>query len=416
LQGADLDIDKSFTITYEIGDDGRIIVPTKLNRYFTAIQCLNLPLPNRKKFSYYTADEYGQKVLSNEIQNNGIEISEFDLTNANLFNTIQRVLSSDGIVYYNNDVSPISKNKLERLIKLHQDSVNLPNQIKVSGYKNRIVHYMHRALRDPIVQAQLNIPVDDVMGELSSYIPTPKYRAELYRTWDNPIAKFRIQYDNMVGREVIGISAVSLKAFFAESAFGNLVIQNLSELIKAYAINRDVSIGNEIVEQIKKITFAYKFKSDENVPSGIATIANLNFKPLLPLLETVKQINFNVSIDNDRLKLSKDSPSVLKYYILENGELNLESLIKDLDLHANGTFKRPKNAAGVLSGYTSLATDNAKELKLVKMNATSKFADIHTFLATVGCYPEDVITFMASPAFNLIARFSDTSIFNQNTN
>jgi hypothetical protein len=53
LQGADLDIDKSFTITYEIGEDGRVIVPTKLNRYFTAEQCLELPLPNRKKINFY---------------------------------------------------------------------------------------------------------------------------------------------------------------------------------------------------------------------------------------------------------------------------------------------------------------------------------------------------------------------------
>lgn len=417
LQGADLDIDKSFTITYEIGEDGRVIVPTKLNRYFTATQCLELPLPNRKKISYYTADEYGEKVLSGEINDGGLEVKQQDfVNNDSLYNLVFNVLSGNGIVYYNSDVSDVNKNKLEWLIKLHQDSINLPSQIKTAGYKNKIVHIIHKVLRDPIVQIQLNVPVDDVMSELSSAIPTPKYKAELYRTWDNPIAKFRIQYDNMVGREVIGISAVSLKAFFAESAFGNLVIQNLSELIKSYAKTNDVSIGNKIVEQIKKICFAYKFKSDENISSGIATIANLNFKSLLPLLANVKQVKFNISIDEDKFKQTTDSPSVLKRYVLTNGELDLESLIKDLDLYSNGTYKKPKNAASVLSGYTSLATDNAKELKLVKMNATSKFADIHTFLATVGCYPKDVIEFMASPAFKLIARFAETSVFNSNTN
>ena len=61
----------------------------------------------------------------------------------------------------------------QRLIKLHQDSVNLPIQVKTAGYRNKIVHTMHKVLRDPIVQAQLNIPVDVAMAELSNAIPIP---------------------------------------------------------------------------------------------------------------------------------------------------------------------------------------------------------------------------------------------------
>ena len=224
----------------------------------------------------------------------------------------------------------------------------------------------------------------------------------------------------MVGRDVIGISAVSLKAFFAESAYGNQVISDIVQLVQEYdnqfrvTGKYNVDLGNQIVELLKRICFDAKFEKDPNVPTGIATIANLRFINLLEsvVLNQTSHIRFNSSLETTRLH-------VLNKYkeIAEDGTatFNLERLVQDLNVYANGTYKNPKNAALVLSGYTSLATDNAKELQLVKMNATSKFADIHTYLTSIGIPPKQIIEFMASPAFNLVARFAENSILDPAT-
>lgn len=177
-----MDVDKSFTITYEISDDGRIIVPSKLSRYYKAAEVLELPLPDKRKFKFYDSEEYAEKVINGEIQDDATRISSQEIATGIKITTIDRILKGSTNVVIDKDITPVQKNALEERIKLHQDSVNLPTSIKVAGYRNRIVHMMHKVLRDPIVQAQLNIPVDDAMSELKNAIPTPKYKAEFFRT------------------------------------------------------------------------------------------------------------------------------------------------------------------------------------------------------------------------------------------
>lgn len=418
LQGADLDVDKSFTITYEVGDDGRIVTPSKLDRYYSAEKIFDLPLPSKKKFIFYNDTDYAAKVLAGEIENDAVRIDGTNLTRQIPIELLNIILMGSGKVVFNDNVDPEIRNRIEELIQLHQSSVNLPSTQKVVGYKNKIVHIIHQVLRDPIVQAQTNVPVDEAMDELKSAIPTPSYKVEFFRTWDNPAAKFAIQRDNMVGRDVIGISAVSLKAFFAESAYGNSVITDILNLVQAYnnefriTGKYNTNIGNQIVNLLKKICFDAKFTKDPNVPTGIATIANLRFIELLnTITPQVSTIRYTTSLTTPRLTVLNN------YRVVEDGvnALNIAALVSDLNVYANGTYKNPKNAALVLSGYTSLATDNAKELQLVKMNATSKFADIHTYLTSIGIPPKPIIEFMASPAFNLIARFAETSILDPNT-
>jgi len=182
LQGADLDVDKSFTITYEVGDDGRVITPSKLDRYYTAEEIFNLPLPSNKKFKYYDAAEYAEKVIAEEIPNNAVRIDGRNLTRKIPVQLLDLILSGSGVVVFEDNVDVEIKNRIKELIQLHQSSVNLPSTTKVSGYKNKIVHIIHQVLRDPIVQVQTNVPVDEAMDELKSAIPKPKYKVEFFRT------------------------------------------------------------------------------------------------------------------------------------------------------------------------------------------------------------------------------------------
>ena len=425
LQGSDFDIDKGFIMAYEIGDDGKLITPSKLDKYYKATDIFELPLPNKKVFKFSTLSE-----LKNELQDNSTFISIDEIQNGRIpIELLRRILlGSENVVF--DDAFDTSeyidiKNRIIDRINLHQKSANLPTALKTAGYRNRIVYKINKMLRDPITQGNLNLPVDEAMAELKKSIPTPEYRTELYRTWDNPATKYRIQFDNMVGRDVIGISAVSLKGFFALTTYANNKVLNIVNLIQQYKADllnskkHNVTLGNQIVQELQKICFDAKFIKDPLVKSGIATISNLRFTNLLSEVRNLPEIQYSIGLDTNRL-------TTLKVYTAKdefNNEkmdefgkfLNLQRLISDLDIYANGVYSNPKDANMVLSGYTSLATDNAKELALAKMNATSQFADLHTYAVITGTRPKDVISFMASPAFNIIRRFAEKNILDPNT-
>lgn len=426
LQGSDFDIDKGFIMTYEISDDGKIVTPSKLDRYYAATDIFELPLPNKKKFTFISEANFDKSkggdytyIAVTDIQRNQIPI-----------NVLKRILlGGETVVFQDAFDSPENipiKNRIIERIRLHQDSVKLPSAKKTAGYRNRIVYRINKMLRDPITQGNLNLPVDEAMNELKNNIPDPEYMYELYRTWDNPATKYRIQRDNMVGRDVIGISAVSLKAFFALTTYSNNIILNVVNLAKQYQADlvtngaHNIELGNQIVRELQKICFDAKFIKDPYLRSGIATIANLRFTDLAKVaVSELPEIVCNISLDTPRLTTLKAYKAVDE----NNNEkvdttgttLNFSRLINDLDIYANGTYANPKDANMVLSGYTSLATDNAKELKLAKMNATSQFADLHTYMTITGSRPKDVISFMASPAFNIITRYSERSVLDPNT-
>jgi hypothetical protein len=150
-------------------------------------------------------------------------------------------------------------------------------------------------------------------------------------TSDNPSAKIMMQIQNMVGRDVIGIGAASLKAFFAASTYFNKNISNLTQLLKNK--NEGVNNNHEIFNTIKNLVFNGKFKK-----RGLITFANINYTPALEALEKVNSI---VITEDDYKSLKEGINDNLKMYIDKSpsGEyvLRLEELLEDLDKAANGS-------------------------------------------------------------------------------
>lgn len=58
---------------------------------------------------------------------------------------------------------------------------------------------------------------------------------------------------------------------------------------------------------------------------------------------------------------------------------------------------------------------NAKELILSKINATSKFVDIYTYLLTIGIPFGQIADIMKSPIFNEVVKLTETNIFDKST-
>ena len=88
----------------------------------------------------------------------------------------------------------------------------------------------------------------------------------LHACSDNPATKFIMQAQNMVGKEVIGLTAVSLKVFFAVSTYLN------NEISK---INRGM-LDSEVVSLLNKCIVKDPINKDT-----YKVYANLNFLDLI---------------------------------------------------------------------------------------------------------------------------------------
>ena len=396
IQGSDLDIDKGFMMAYELTEDGKIVTLSKLDRYYAASKVLELPLPNEKVFNF---------IERGEIPAGATVVTAIDLLGSEI-ELIAKILNGNTNVYWDRTTAEYDtkKRKIEERIRLHQNSLHsLPKSTREAGLRNTVVNKINKVLRSMSVQYNMDTPVDEAMDDLKAFIPEGNPYDRYGRTWDNPAVKYMLQYENMVGRTVIGIGAVSLKSFYGLTACFNNAVNNITNAVIAH--KNGVENGNIIFRYIKDIVFDSKFGS-----TGIATLANVNFKNL-------KQQTSGLIIQISDNKVDNGQQSLKNYIINQDGNyyLDLGRLVEDLDLFANGTYRNPKDAAKVLSGIVSLATDNAKELALSKLNATAKYADIYTYLTSVGVPFGDIANFMTSKTFNLVSRYSQDSILDPST-
>ena len=101
-------------------------------------------------------------------------------------------------------------------------------------------------------QVIAQISVDAATKDLKDIAET-SHLAEYEKTItsDNPLTMFVMQVQNMVGREVIGVTAVSLKQFFAKTAFYNKKIKEFIAKIQSDPNNVDFYV-TELVDLVRK--------------------------------------------------------------------------------------------------------------------------------------------------------------------
>lgn len=146
--------------------------------------------------------------------------------------------------------------------------------------------------------------------------------------------------DNYTGKEVIGISAVGLKSFFAITQYANTLLKQ----------------GN--------------------------------LKPLFN-----KSIVFNGK----------------EYYTIANANPDLApQTLENLELLQR--IANADDAALEISALLSLATDNAKELCLAKLNANSKMADMYIYGLAMGIPYEELGRVLMSPVGDAVASMLKGSI------
>ena len=367
LQGSDLDIDKVYLLGFGINKAGKLQVNTKLadTTDYSYEELMQLVPPNGIKYNLVLEQDEDTFVISEEM-----------LQNTNPIDLINEVMLSGKTKIFSNSKSI---NKFIRELNTHSRTTLSDKNID-AAIKNQVANNILNVASDVENQVIAQISVDAATKDLKDIAET-SHLAEYEKTItsDNPLTMFVMQVQNMVGREVIGVTAVSLKQFFAKTAFYNKKIKEFIAKIQSDPNNVDFYV-TELVDLVRKWN---------PLTQRWTVFANLNFLDAKDYLPNMP-INF---------KWSEKATFT-----------SLHELLNYLQNKAN-----KNDAALTTSGILTLATDNAKELKLSKLNATASLVDIYTYLVSLGTDTQTIAKVMMSGSFSYIAKLVEGDIFNSFT-
>lgn len=281
-------------------------------------------------------------------------------------------------------------NKLNEIQKAKSLRVNNVEKALQNSNTARMLKLLKQANVQPFGHDPISLEeLGDIAKEHTSTI-------EKRTTMDNAYVKFMMQFQNMVGKGVVGIAAVGMKVFFAVSDYVNSEIDNA---VKAFSEYDDKALA----EHITNILFADTSTGEPR----IATMANINLDPLLNL---VKNGDVFIDISSVYDNLSKDLQVAL-FPFMDGNSINLRSLLTGSDGLINQSSKT--NAAMNISQFLSAATDNAKELILSKINGGMEFADMWTYLMMTGHTLQECAKIMTSPFFQCVSTLSQANDINE---
>lgn len=245
-------------------------------------------------------------------------------------------------------------NKIKEIADNHNmyfDNLSKYNLSKVVN--NYTMYSMYRTINDPVNLIQAQTSVDGTTGPLKKESNKSSEAKEAStRTPGNAINKFEGIVENQVGKKGIAICATGLKSFFGLTQYCNFLLN--------YGTAQDqerILLGNEH----RGVVIGGKVYK---------TLANIR---------------------------SKDPNSILDNKVLEA----LASVTNDND------------AALTLSALLSLATDNAKELALSKLNAGTKTLGLYVYGISIGMDFKDLAGIMMSDVGRVINEVLSDDVFSE---
>lgn len=195
---------------------------------------------------------------------------------------------------------------------------------------------------------------------------SPKGEQAAYLSMLNPLTKYIMQYQNLVGKGVIGITANGEKFWFNAYYYWTQALKNGSEQDLKY----------------------------------------LQFKTTLS----------RVQGRGEALK-NKDLSLVSSNTTTHLPDLDIrDQKIRDLLINQFGATESSleyRYVDQLISQLLSAATDNAKELILAKINAGTNFAKMYLYLMTMGYNLDDIAAFMVCPVAEFIDSRASTNMFQE---
>lgn len=250
-----------------------------------------------------------------------------------------------------------------------------------AALQNCQIHALRQGIEEPINQAQAQTPIDEATSLAKKLAATSKVvKAQRMKGHGNFSSWTEAIVDNQVGKVCIALSANGLKAFFALTQYCNQLINEELDKTNPYKIIKD-----NPKELINNIDAFYANKVLENI-----------------------QLNGDEGI---KIYIPGKSEPEIKYFVANIvAKINADPRIRQY-INEKGIKRSDFDAALTLSVLLSLSTDNAKELTLSKINASSKTLALYLYGTIIGVKFEDMFKIMTSDAMNVIMEVVD----NQNS-
>ncbi len=325
---------------YSILENGNFQTHSRLQEDFDIDLVLQLQKPDGRKFTI----------------GDGIEINLDNINNdQDIIDTINNVLNYKGDKIKFKFTKPykelfITQRDFIKYINKHS-TTKLTNVAKDAALKNVTLDGILKVTSDPQNLLNLSVPInmdDQQTAKANSILG----KDELYVTADNPGTKYMMQEQNMVGKQVIGITAVSLKTFFAASTYFNL---KLNELKKAIMLDNDV----KIFETLDSLIIQNKFKFEQD-KDRITTIANLNYDLILDVLKGKTNTTFILS--EEELNKYPDLTKAISLINSSNTIIDNNKVLElDVFIQHLAEISSRSDASLAISGLLSSATDLCSE-------------------------------------------------------
>lgn len=242
--------------------------------------------------------------------------------------------------------------KIKEIIDNHNLYLDRIDKDKLSTIVNNYTMMsMYNTIIDPVNLIEAQTSVDGTTGPLKDETKKSAEGKEAKnRTPGNFVNKYQSIVENQVGKEAIAICATGLKAFFGLTQYNNWVLNYGTAEQQSRLLLNNNHHGHLIGDKVYK------------------TLANIR---------------------------SKDPNTITNSDVLEA----LSQVTNDND------------AALTLSALLSLATDNAKELALSKLNASTKTIGMYIYGITIGIDFKDIAKILMSPTGSIVTSLLEGDVF-----
>ncbi len=242
--------------------------------------------------------------------------------------------------------------KIKEIIDNHNLYLDRIDKDKLSTIVNNYTMVsMYNTIIDPVNLIEAQTSVDGTTGPLKDETKKSAEGKEAKnRTPGNFVNKYQSIVENQVGKEAIAICATGLKAFFGLTQYNNWVLNYGTAEQQSRLLLNNNHQGHLIGSKVYK------------------TLANIR---------------------------SKDPNTITNSDVLEA----LSQVTNDND------------AALTLSALLSLATDNAKELALSKLNASTKTIGMYIYGITIGMDFKDIAKILMSPTGSIVTSLLEGDVF-----
>ena len=419
LQGSDYDIDKAYIMGQEFGDDGKLVKYSNLFDY-SSLETLQasswLPTP-RDTFITSNQDEPGFDITRQLEAISPFVGAEDNISKAAKIRKIADLIidiydyqDRTGGKAVNIIYDPIYAEVAQVVVKdiiTHERTKISPN-LEESAYKNSISSNIKNIVQDLKNMDLAYSPI--AMGDLQK-LAAESEKGALVASMSlmNPLTKYSMQVQNMVGKKVIGIAAVGEKVFFNLSYYFNEGIRS----------NDDRWIRNlQFSRTFGRIQNRYAYKKNEgNIETITKTqLANVNFgnnDEIRRRFITINQIDqmlrkqhgiTDQDIKDKTVKWSEYSEELIRL------TTDVEQHIGESEIEYHKRMSKSNPVDLLISQILSAATDNAKELILAKINCGDALAKCHLYLTMLGFDIKDTVSFMTSPCVSLISDLSEANM------